>query len=208
MEGFIDLKTLNLQELAGVVNIYPWFSLARKELCERMSTMGDWGMSQYAEAAMYMSDRKVLARLLRKMENVDYSDSNVSEMVEKCVRTGIPAMEENGQESADAGNGSEDKARVVVVGGDYFSPAEYEKVRQGRIDIESVFAARSAEDGETGTRGPEYDFCTETLAQIYAEQGYSEQARDIYSKLILAYPEKSVYFAALIEKLEQENQNQ
>ena len=45
------------------------------------------------------------------------------------------------------------------------------------------------------------DFCTETLAQIYADQGYPEQARQIYSRLSLRFPEKSAYFAALIEKL-------
>ena len=45
------------------------------------------------------------------------------------------------------------------------------------------------------------DFCTEALAQIYAEQGYYEQARAIYSQLSLRFPEKSAYFAALIEKL-------
>ena len=45
------------------------------------------------------------------------------------------------------------------------------------------------------------EFVTETLAQIYASQGYFSQAKEIYEKLILAYPEKSAYFAALIEKL-------
>ena len=45
------------------------------------------------------------------------------------------------------------------------------------------------------------DFCTETLAQIYADQGYPDQAKQIYSRLSLRFPEKSAYFAALIEKL-------
>ena len=40
MVGYIDLKKLNLDELVGVVNLYPWFSGARKELCMRMSRMG------------------------------------------------------------------------------------------------------------------------------------------------------------------------
>ena len=44
-------------------------------------------------------------------------------------------------------------------------------------------------------------YITETLAEIYAQQGYLEQAKNIYSKLILRYPEKSAYFATLIEKL-------
>ncbi|MBR4817267.1 MAG: tetratricopeptide repeat protein, partial [Bacteroidales bacterium] len=45
------------------------------------------------------------------------------------------------------------------------------------------------------------EFCTETLAQIYIDQGYYEQAKFIYSKLLLRYPEKNAYFAALIQKL-------
>ena len=54
MEGFIDIKKLTLDELAGVVNLYPWFGGARKELCERMSRMGGdgWGERQFADAAM------------------------------------------------------------------------------------------------------------------------------------------------------------
>ncbi len=49
--------------------------------------------------------------------------------------------------------------------------------------------------------GEELGFYTETLAQIYAEQGYYDRAKSIYSKLILAYPEKSAYFATLIQKM-------
>ena len=52
----------------------------------------------------------------------------------------------------------------------------------------------------------EFDMYTETLAQIYLEQGYPEQARHIYSKLLLANPEKNAYFAALIQKIDELNQ--
>ena len=56
MGNYIDLNRLNLDELIGVVNLYPWFGAARKELCQRMSRMGGdaWGKSQYADSALYI----------------------------------------------------------------------------------------------------------------------------------------------------------
>lgn len=198
MSGYINLKKLSLEELTGVVNIYPWFSLARKELCERMSSLGGWNQAQFSEAAMYMSDRKILSDLLRTVSTADYSDKNISEFLERCV---------TGKSEPDK---PKEAPRVLVVNGDYFSQAEYEKVRQQDDNVFASYAGKASgmtSASATKEEGENFSFCTETLAQIYAEQGYFDQAKEIYSKLILAYPEKSVYFAALIEKLNIENQN-
>lgn len=48
------------------------------------------------------------------------------------------------------------------------------------------------------------DLVTETLANIYAAQGNIQKAISIYEKLSLLHPEKSTYFAALIQKLKRQ----
>lgn len=45
------------------------------------------------------------------------------------------------------------------------------------------------------------DIVSETLAQIYEEQGFFARAAEVYRKLGLIYPEKSNYFAARLKEL-------
>ena len=194
---YIDIKKLTLDELAGVVNLYPWFGGARKELCERMSRMGGggWGEAQYADAAMYIASRSKLSDLMRASRSRDWTDTDVEKLIKSYIAEDDVASEEPAAQR-----------KVHVVGGDYFSQAEYDKVRRTDDNVFSRYAAKAKQEKSYDLQEEtEFDLYTETLAQIYLEQGYPEQARSIYSKLILANPEKNAYFAALISKIDELN---
>ena len=190
---YIDLGSLTMDELAGVVHLYPWFASARKELCTRMSRQGgaDWGVDQYAEEALYIGDRRKVASLLRSGSKTAYADKDVSAILRSYIAP-EPQQEE------------EPERKVHVVGGDYFSQAQYNNVRRGDDNIFTRFAVKTRPDGSRDDRtGSDIAdrYATETLAEIFAEQGCIEEARRIYSRLILDNPEKSAYFASLIDKL-------
>ena len=190
----IDLRSLTLEELTGVVNLYPWYGGAHMEMCRRMSRLGgdSWGEGQYAQEALYVADRRLLAELARGTQKADCSDKDVERLLASLM---APPVEEQ----------APDSHSVHVVGGDYFSQSQYDHVRRNGDNIFVRFAAppRGADAAGDGATSDIADrFATETLARIFAEQGRTEEAIRIYSRLVLDIPEKSAYFASLIEKLD------
>ena len=194
----IDLKMLSMDELAGVVNLYPWFGAARKELCRRMAGMGgaSWGVEQFADQALYVGNRAAVADIMCSGDRKDYEDRNLENLVRSYI-----AEDDRRAVTSDRKIAAAPSARQVP-GGDFFSRNEYESVRKDEDNVFSRFHADKVRTAEDAGAGAEIDFCTETLAEIYAEQGYFDQAKRIYSKLILAFPEKSAYFASLIKKMD------
>ena len=200
-EDYIDLKTLTMEQLDGVVNLYPWFGAARQERCIRLAQMGvnDLGTTQFADAAMYIGNRAAIMNLVRPEGNQDYSDKDVETLLNSYLEV----------EKKEEQKTVEEPVRPVrVVGGDYFTQSQYDNIRNTRDNVFVNFSVKiksEASEKNSDANMPDDYFCTDTLASIYAEQGYYDEAKRIYSKLILAYPEKNAYFASQIEKLEKNN---
>ena len=191
----INIHTLTLDELVGVVNLYPWYGGARMELCRRMSAMGTIGSDEreLAAEALFVQDRGKLAALVRRASQADCSDKDVRELLAAYLQPSAPSSPE------------EAPAGVRVVGGDYFSQAQYDQVKDNADNIFTRFAAKARSEGDSSEEGVSDiadRFATETLARIFAEQGRTEEARRIYSRLVLDIPEKSAYFASLIDELD------
>ena len=173
MEKQVD--KLSLGQLSGLVNSYPWFAAARMELARRLVAEGGWSREELSRLLMHIGDPVLLRPFVLPLLSV------------AMPAPAAPAAE---------------KPRRIP-GGDFFTREEYEKVKR---DDDYLFRQPSdapvRKDSEKeAAEALSLEFVTETLAQIYASQGYFSQAKEIYEKLILAYPEKSAYFAALIEEL-------
>jgi len=78
-------------------------------------------------------------------------------------------------------------------------------------DAPKIIYSPETHDGEAnyGEESLEEDpnIVSETLAAIYAQQGYYQKAIQMYEILKLHFPEKSCYFAALIENLQKDLEN-
>ena len=232
MVDYIDLHALTLEELSGVVNVYPWFGAARKLLCERMKEMGALSDNLLAQTALYVGDRRILYYMVNgraaRDPAVDYERARRVEQ-ERLAResgagdaagaggaaaggalkggsvadTGGSGDVAGSAGAAYSGGGGAGARQIFVAGGDYFSQSQYNSVKKSGDDLFARFAVSSRPEGshEGGELPDEEQFYTETLAGIYVEQGYLAEAKKIYSKLSLRYPEKSIYFANLIDEI-------
>ncbi len=72
----------------------------------------------------------------------------------------------------------------------------------GRIRADENNTLKNEDLSKSGTKEND-EFYTETLGNIYIQQGYYKKAIHVFQKLSLKYPKKNDYFAAKIKELNQ-----
>ncbi len=99
-------------------------------------------------------------------------------------------------------------SKPYILGGDYFSSEDFKELERGKVNLVEdkqvdfkYTEFREERESNADSVFRDIGLYTETLAQIYAQQGYYQQAIEVYSKLSLLYPEKSAYFASLVQEI-------
>lgn len=183
--------TEDLSSIEQLISLYPWYQGARVQLILKLAEISkETAREKLRESFSFVPFPEWIAA---KIESLEITGKRSE--TDKVIQSQIKQAQ-----------------RIFVVGGDYFSREELESVNNGREANEDapsipVEAAKTLERERAVKRDlakKEVDpliFYTETLAQIYTEQECWREALDVYSKLILLYPEKSVYFANLVSDI-------
>lgn len=100
-----------------------------------------------------------------------------------------------------------EKRELHIIGGDYFDKVDFDQFENDDSWYKDTktFSSQLTFDLNEYNSFTDESFYTETLAKVYIEQELYNEALEVYSKLILLYPEKSSYFADFVRDLKSKN---
>ena len=216
-----------LLEMEQLAEQYPWFALAQQLILENYHATGNARRNEYrTRAALCAPSREHLFHRLFRDEIKEI----ISHQELSLQNDTLLEMTDEQKESAKGSKNeriisfSEDDQttrKLVLTGSDYFAADEFtvdttfdDPIAQFIISKPKINPYTSpllgiTIEGSVAVIQPleEFDIVTETLAKIYAEQGFISLAVNAYEKLILRDREKSAYFADCIKQIKFKNKH-
>jgi len=216
IEYILHPESLNEQsftDLKGVVEEYPFFQAARMLWIKNLHLLDHISLNNELKiAAAHISSREKLYFLLNGIVNEGIENEGI--VNEKIVNEGIEneGIENGGKDNSillDYERGStgynlmtlpekekqSDKDEKMNLIDNFLQKHNIEKIKVDSDNSKNEdFSVNSSQENE--------DLMSETLANIYIKQKHFLKALNIFEKLILKYPEKSIYFAARIKETE------
>ncbi|MDR2125479.1 MAG: hypothetical protein LBP63_01445 [Prevotellaceae bacterium] len=197
-----------LQALQNVLADNPWFSIGQQLLAQEIQRLEKSDFEDYLnKAAIYSINRKFLYDRLFdasqitdddvELQNFDIEEEPPCEEleIEKQAIFDYPVADYFANETLETKATSEDIVDKFLASSQKISIEQKDEKSDNSDTSENIDTEPIVTD----------DFVTETLAKIYADQGYISKAIEVYEKLSLQDSKKSVYFAALIENLRKRN---
>ena len=167
---------------------YPFFQTAQLlYLLSKNQVESIFSDEELVQAAIYSGSRTKLYFYLSGERNISVNQPEITKSDESTLEyeTYLPATE------AAKTKVPKEQANLLIDKFIQENPSIQKTVSE--FFSPSGMAAKSLEE--------DVDLATETLAKIYIKKGNYAKAIRIYQKLMLYYPEKSNYFATLIESL-------
>jgi hypothetical protein len=193
-----------LQQLEQFTGQYPWCGIAHQLLLEAYHSNDSEKAGHYTPmAAIYAVTRHYLYQRIQQIKTQKAKPAAGNPENTPAVSPEVKTLT------------PERKMPVTIPSGEYFNSDDLSLINPGddavgRFIIEKpkisplssslMGVDNSFLPANTGAYAPE-DMVTETLAKIYTDQGLYTRAIDIYEKLRLREPKKSVYFADLIQNV-------
>ncbi|MCL1973662.1 MAG: hypothetical protein FWG54_02460 [Bacteroidetes bacterium] len=186
---------------------YPWCAIGHKLLFAALCAQGNEAyVTHLPKTAVYVYNRSEL-----------YAMAQTSPLESLPVQIPVPEPVETLLELAPdpapeaLSKSLEQRVAVAEKGGDYFNSADFNVMpldENNPIDRFIILKPKMPKaqllpqnDRVSLLDVSDDDFMTETWAKIYVDQSLYQLAREAYKKLILLYPKKSDYFAALIQEI-------
>ena len=210
------LNEQSLSELKSVVEEFPYFQAARMLLVKNLHILDDIGFNNELKiTAAHISDRKKLFFLLNNydfLSNPDEFEIEPEILEKKQEQKNISLQEalfdyERGNINYDVNKVPihylvdeplQNNSKMSLID-NFLTKQNVEKIRINKNEnVENEdFSIKSLQESD--------DLMTETLANILIKQKNFSKAKNIFERLCLKYPEKSIYFAARIKEIDDIN---